>query len=510
MRLRTLGVSLALVTIAAAGPKTRPVKTGPDLRSKIDAIVAQTPWLKQAFLGIDVVALPDGRALYQRDAERLFAPASNTKLFTTALALSTLGPQYRFTTTVVAQGAIDASGRLAGDLVFVGGGDPSLSARRYPYQKPVTGEKPQPFETIPAIEDLADQIASRGIKAIDGDIVGDDRRYVWDPYPDGWSADDAVWEYGAPVSALIVNDNAFTLWIRPGAHPGDLVRILTSPAGVPFTINNRVQTIAGGERKIHMDRLSGSSELDVWGTIPESDEGMHELLAVNDPAVFAAFLLRDALTRRGIAVRGDACARHGFADTVADMKRGIALPQVTGTELARRTSPPLNELLQVTAKVSQNLHAEIMLREVGAVTCNMGTREAGHEEMKAFLAQAGIGDGDDHLVDGSGLSRLTLVTPVAVTKLLTFMYRSKNRQEWIPLLPIAGVDGTLRTRFDGHPEAARIHAKTGSLSHVRALSGYAESETYGPLAFSIIVNDSLASSSDISTFLDKIGLKLVE
>src|SRR5581483_9248615 len=281
MRAKIPGATVTLLAIAsaflAAGPKTRPVKAGPDLKSKIDAIIAQTPWLSHAFLGINVVSLREGRTLYQRDAQKLFAPASNTKLFTTALALSTLGPQYRFTTSIVGEGSIDASGRLAGDLVFVGGGDPSLSSRRYPYQKPVTGEKPQRFESIPGIEDLADQVASRGIKAIEGSIVGDDGRYVWDPYPDGWSVDDAVGEYGAPVSALIVNDNAFTLWIHAGARPGDLARILTSPAAVPFSIDNRVQTSAGGERKIQMDRRIGSSELEVWGTIPESDEGMHEL-----------------------------------------------------------------------------------------------------------------------------------------------------------------------------------------------------------------------------------------
>jgi D-alanyl-D-alanine carboxypeptidase/D-alanyl-D-alanine-endopeptidase (penicillin-binding protein 4) len=203
-------------------------------------------------------------------------------------------------------------------------------------------------------------------------------------------------------------------------------------------------------------------------------------------------------------------ARHRFADEVTDLKHADALPADTGAEVARRTSPPLIELLQVVDKVSQNLHAEVMLREVGAVKQNIGSRQAGQEEMQAFLTDAGVSNDEYHLVDGSGLSRLTLVAPAAITKLLAHMYRSRFREQWMPLLPIAGVDGTLRNRFEGHPEARRIQAKTGSLSHVRALSGYAESAQHGTVAFSLIVNDSLASPADISAFLDTIGLKLVD
>lgn len=491
---RPLSIFLAATLLVSA-------QSRPALKSRIDAVIANSPAMATAFVGIRMVRLKDGHVLYEREADHLFAPASNTKLFTTALALSTLGPEYRFKTTVVAD---------HGDLVFVGGGDPSLSARHYPYEKSPPGQQAEPFETIAAIEELADQIVARGLKSIEGDVVGDDRRYVWDPYPDGWSVDDAIWEYGAPVSALIVNDNAFTLWMRPGENPGDLARILTSPSFIPLSIDNRLYTAANGERKISMDRRIGSHELEVWGRIPASDRGTNELLAVDDPAVFAAAMLRDALIRRGVSVRGGAVARHRNANEIADRKRGDVLPSVPGVEIARRESPPLVELIQVVDKVSQNLHAEVMLREVGAVKRNMGTREAGQEEMKTFLSQAGVAESEYHLVDGSGLSRLTLVTPAAITKLLVHMYRARTRHQWISLLPIAGVDGTLSNRFDGHPEARAIQAKTGSLSHVRAMSGYAESKEHGPVAFSILVNSSLAASRDISAFLDTIGLKLIE
>jgi len=271
-----------------------------------------------------------------------------------------------------------------------------------------------------------------------------------------------------------------------------------------MAINNRIVTTSGGERKIEEDRAIGARELQAWGQIPVGDPGIDELLAVDDPAIFAAAMMRDALLRRGVVVHGEAVARHRFENETTDPST------VDGIELAHRVSPPLVELLQVIDKVSQNLHAEVMLREVGFVKRNNGSREAGQEEMKAFLSRAGISASEYHLVDGSGLSRLTLVSPAAITKLLAFMYRSNLRDAWIPLLPIAGVDGTLRTRFEGHPEASRIQAKTGSLSHVRAMSGYAESQTFGPLAFSFMVNASIAASHDISAFLDTMGLKLIE
>ena len=504
-RFATILLAVVSTTLTAAS------KVAPDLKSKIDALIARSSQVASAFVGIRVVSLADGRVLYERNQDHLFAPASNAKLFTTALALTTLGSRYRFTTIVIAEQPLDAAGRLTADLLFAGGGDPSLSPRRYPYEKPSTELRPQPFDVIAAIEELAGQIVARGLKIVEGDVVGDDRRYLWEPYPDGWSEDDPTWDYGAPVSALIVNDNAFTLWIRPGDQAGDLARLLTSPSLNLFAIDNRVSTIAQGERRIHVRRGTGSHEVQIWGEIPLSDRGTTEWLAVDDPAVFAAAMLRDALIRRGVSVRGSAVARHLHIDEVADRKRADALPPpATGVELARRVSPPLNELLQVVDKVSQNLHAEVMLREVGAVRRNMGSGEAGQEEMKAFLSQAGIGDKEYHLVDGSGLSRLTLVTPAAVTSLLIHMYRSPHRDEWISLLPVAGMDGTLNRRFEGHPEARRIQAKTGSLSHVRAMSGYAESKEYGPLAFSVLVNDSLATSRELSRFLDTIGLKLIE
>ncbi len=164
----------------------------------------------------------------------------------------------------------------------------------------------------------------------------------------------------------------------------------------------------------------------------------------------------------------------------------------------------------MTDKVSQNLHAEIMLREVGAIRRNVGSREAGLADLGDFLNEIGTDPDQYRFVDGSGLSRETLLAPAAVTKLLEFMAQSKQRDLWINLLPVAGVDGTLGTRFAGHPEAKHIHAKTGSLAHIRALSGYADTKENGMVAFSIMVNNFDVPSDEITAFMDRMSLALLQ
>jgi len=479
--------------------------TAADLKSRIDELVAKTPALGSAFVGLHVVSLPSGRVLYERSQDRLFTPASNMKLFTTALALMKLGPQYRFKTQIGADTAIDADGTLATDLVLVGGGDPTLSGREYPYQYH-PGSQAGTSYSFRAVEELADQLVARGLRRIDGDIVGDDRRYVWEPRSDGWSTGDALWEYGAPVSAMILNDNSFAVTIRPAAHAGDLAHIALSPNFEYFSIDNRVRTTAGGMRKVGFDRSADGRQLHIAGVIPAGGGGMAELLAVDDPAMYAAEVLRDALERRGIVIHGTAIARHRFSDEQADSTEPATLRVV----LAEKSSPPLSEILRVVDKVSQNLHAEVMLREVGLMAGRSGSGEGGLAEMREFLTSAGISKETYRFTDGSGLSRGTLVTPAAITKLLAYMYKSSNRDVWMSLLPIAGVDGTLATRFEDHPEAQAIRAKTGSLSHIRAMSGYAETSRYGPVAFSFLVNNFAAPTLEIRRFLDQIALALLQ
>ena len=472
---------------------------------RIDALLRKSSAAVRTHWGIEVVDLRSGKPVYRRNAGQYFVPASNTKLFSTALALTRLGPDHRMHTLVLADAAPDSSGTLQGGLRLCGGGDTTLSGREIPYRKDA-----RPGDPLQAIEALADQVAARGVRRIEGDIVGDDTAYVWAPYAEGWGMDDAVWEYGAPVSALVVNDNAFTLTLRPGARAGDPATIALEPPFPHFAIHNLAQTAAGGGREIHLNRRAGSREIEIWGRIPAGDPGIERVLALEDPALYAAEVLRDALLRRGVTVTGRAVARHLDPSLVADPKSAEPEPPPGGVELARRTSPPLVEMLRVADKISQNLHAEVMLREVGRVRRNIGSREAGLEELKALLGEAGAPQDGYSIHDGSGLSRLNLLTPETVVKLLAFMERSRYRDQWIGLLPVGGEDGTLSARFQATAAAGRVRAKTGTMTHVSALSGYLDRRDGRRYAFSIFANNYHAKDAEIRGLIDRIVNLLVD
>ncbi len=522
-----------------------PPANAADLASRLDRSIDSAPALSRAFSGMRVVQVSGGHVLYARNADRLFVPASNMKLFTTALALSKLGAEYRLSTQIGAEVPLDADGTLPGDLELIGGGDPSLSGRDYPYRSHTA---PLAIYSFRAIDELADQLVARGLKRVEGDVVGDDTRYVWEPQPGPWASDSANREYGAPVSALIVADNSFALTLRPAAREGDLARIALSPPFENFTIENRVVTVERGERKIEFYRSASGRELHVWGVIPKGGAGYTQEFAIGDPALYAAEVLRDALLRRGISIRGQAAARHRFPDELSG-----ASPQ-PAVVLAEHRSPPLLDLLQVVDKVSQNLHAEMLLREVAVASSHSaselsasglsasglsasglsasglaapglsasglsasrlsasgrsGSRAGGLAALAEFLAGIGISSGEYQFTDGSGLSRATLVSPEAITKLLVYMNQSPHREEWFNLLPIGGEDGTLGSRFAGHPEARAIRAKTGTLDRVKAISGYADTSAYGRVAFSLLVNNFEEPGPAVSKTIDELVLALL-
>lgn len=466
------------------------------LEQQIDQAIRTSRVADSAAVGIEVLQAATGKILYSQNADKLFTPASNTKLFTTALALMRLGADYRIPTRIFAAQAPDASGRVDGGLVLAGYGDPSMSFLAIPYSKDAAAADP-----LAAIEHLADDIAARGIRSIHGDITGDDTVFPAEPFPPGWAIDDATWEYGAPVSALCLGSNFIKVKLAPGGREGDAAAIEITPPLEYFVIDNRVRTSAATGSPIHARRL-GIRELELSGVVSIKDGPAELALAVDDPALFAAIALQDALARRGIAISGRPAARHRYDSTPP--------AQASLTLLAERSSPPLLELLRVVDKVSQNLWAELMLRQVALARTGDGSLMAGLEELKTFLTEIGVAPDDTAFQDGSGLSRATLVKPAAVVQLLRYMYASPNRDAWIALLPVGGEDGTLEKRFARVPAAKSIRAKTGSLSHVQTLSGYADSATYGELVFSIMVNSANAPASDVRDFIDKIGMTLLE
>jgi D-alanyl-D-alanine carboxypeptidase/D-alanyl-D-alanine-endopeptidase (penicillin-binding protein 4) len=464
-----------------------------DLEHRIDTIADATGPATRGFVGIHVVELATGKTLYHRNEDRLFMPASNMKLLTSALAMLRLGADYRFTTKLMME--------PSGNLVFIGSGDPSMSGRGFPYNKDASNRGPG----LQAIEELANQVVKSGVNRIDGDVIGNDSLYPWAPYAPSWTQDDVLNEFGAPVSALTLNENVVTLLIHAGARAGDAAELSLNPSLEYFTFDNRLVTVeAKITPRVRISRAAGSRQILVWGSVPAGHATIAETMALDDPALYAATALYEALTRRGVVITGHAVARHRAA-----FDDDAPLP---GTVVASRVSPPMVQLLQVMDKVSQNLFAELMLREVGRVTRHSGTREAGLEELDTVLSETGAGKDDARTEDGSGLARNAMVTPRLLTRVLVHMHSiAKFRDDWLSLLPVGGEDGTLRHRFAGAAGTpALIRAKTGSLSRALSLAGYAESKTHGRLAFSIMVNDFAAPQNEVRAWIDKIAMTLLD
>ncbi len=474
------------------------------LRARVEAILARTE-ARRGFWGIEVIRLSDGATLYSRFSKELFQPASNLKLFTTAAALEKLGPDFVFRTTVESSTAPDAEGRV-GDLVLVGRGDPNLSGRVLPYEYRAEWQMPGDA----AFQELADQVTAKGVREVTGNLVLDDSYFLYEPHSHGWTLEDVQWGYAAPVTALAFNDNALRLRIQPGMTVGAPAQVWLEPVPDYFRINNHVETSTRrSPKQIYMERDCCSNQLDVWGQIPVGSQTAEDWVAVADPLNLIGEIFVRALSARGITVRGRVEIRHLTrlqAATEADAS-GQAPPRVL---LAEHVSLPLHESVKAINKVSQNLHAEMLLRTLGREVKNFGSLTVGLEVLGEFAAQAGIAPEEIYLADGSGLSRQSLVSPHAVAALLAYMTRSPNAQAFSDSLAVAGADGTLANRFGNSSAQGRIVAKTGTIEHVNALSGYMNLPSGDRLAFSIIGNSHLLKSGQAARIVDQIALAIYE
>jgi len=515
-----VALAVAPVLAAAGAPSPAPA-TSPvtPLQERISTLLS-SPDLAHGFWGIDVISLATGETLYAQNSNKLFTPASNTKLFTTAAALALIGPDYKFRTTVETTGTLDRYGRLNGDLVLVGHGDPNLSGRELPYdQRTLRNDDP-----IQALESLADTLVQKGVKYIDGDIIADDSYFAFERYGEGWSQDDLVWADGAPVSALTVNDNVVFVNILPADRAGEKAFVSLKPYTNYYRLDNRIVTTpAGSGRKFFVNREPGSTVLTLWGNLALDDPGTSEALAIEDPAEFAAGLFSELLERRGIIIYGHQRTRHtelpnlstftaiAIAPSHAESGGGSRpLKSDQPITLASYESKPLVEDVRVINKVSQNLHAEILLRLLGRERGNAGTVEGGLEVLRGFLTQAGIASDQYLFYDGSGLSRQNLVTPHAIVQLLRYASSQLWSTAYKSSFPVAGVDGSLSERLKAPRLEKRVLAKTGSLGGVKTLSGYATTDSGQTVAFSILSNNLNLPAKRVTDTIDAIVEAIVE
>ncbi len=505
---------LALLLPAHAGNNRRPqnpVKLAHDIQ-----VILDDPEAARGFWGVDAISLDTGRTIVALNQDKLFTPASNAKLFTTAAVFGLIGPDYRFKTTVETMGTLDKYGRLDSDLILVGRGDPNLSGRTLPYNMRTERKTPP----IQVLQDLADTLVQNGLKYVDGDVVADDSYFVWERYGEGWSQDDLAREWGAPVSALTINDNVIFVNIMPATRPGERAFLNIAPFPEYYKIDNRVITTPSGSgpRTVSINREPGSNLLTFWGNIPQDDPGFGEALAIDDPADFAARLFQQLLEERGVTVYGRARTHHTelasmqtFSITSLasgggnSMRPANALPMV----LASYQSQPLTQDLRVINKVSQNLHAELMLRLLGKEKGNSGSVQGGLEVLRGFLVNAGLKPEQFVFLDGSGLSREDLVTPEATVTMLRYCQQQSWGAAFADTLPVAATDGSLADRFRNTPAAGVVHAKTGSLSHVYSLSGYATTESGDHIVFSVMTNNNNMPTKKALDTIDLIVVRLL-
>src|SRR5450631_871366 len=364
------------------------------------ARILADPGVSQAHWGISVVAL-SGSPIYTLNDGQYFNPASNAKLFTTAAAYALLPSGLTFTTVVSSSAPVGGSGEVRGDVTIFGVGDPNISGRTMPFGMKTERTGPP----LAALEDMADQIVQHGVHSVAGDIVGDDTWFLFERYGAGWSLDDLQWGYGAPISALSVNDNEVYLNVAPAAQAGDMGVPSWVPATPYYAIENSLTTSpAGNPGKPGVERSPGSMTVRIFGQTPVGQPGLHTALAIEDPAEYAARSLRAMLLARGVKVSGKARAQHRLStdttDFLAAQQQPVALHPITietvqspsagPNVLASHVSPPLGDDLVVTNKVSQNLHAEITLRTLGKFESSDGSLLEWTRVVRQFLLSAGV------------------------------------------------------------------------------------------------------------------------
>lgn len=489
-----LALLIPFLAACASAPAARPGR--PSLSQVADSAIAAPP-LDRTQWGIEVYDPERGRALYRLNPEKHFIPASNAKLVTAAAAMAELGPEYRYRTELYAVGAADSA---AGSLVVVGSGDPTMSARF--------------FESdLAPIEVLADSVRAAGIRRITDGLIIDASRFDGRFVHPSWEVGDLPWAYAAPVAAFAIAEAAAQVVVTPGAAPGEPAVLACPEPTEAFTVRNRIVTDSAGARTlVRVERRPGSYDLDLSGTIALDAAPDTLRLSVVEPALHAGRALRAALERRGIDVAGDVRVVYDTVEAAAlrAAMRGLdaALPGDTTNASARLiaawTSPPMREIIAAILEPSQNWIAEQVLKTLGAEHAGHGTWAAGRDVVRRYLIDVvGIDSTAVYLVDGSGLSAQNLLTPHAIVQLLDHVRRQPWGIEYRDALPEPGEpESTLEDRLQGLE--GRVHAKTGTITHVNTLGGYVRSADGRDLIFSVMTNASGVSGSTVRRAIDRI------
>ncbi len=509
-----------------ASAPSYPQGDGTTLKVRVETLL-KDPLVVGAHWGIAVTSL-EGVPLFGQDEGELFRPASTAKLFTTAVALAVLGPDATVKTSISFQTPTE-DGTVRGDLALFGRGDANLSAGGLSaVGKPsFAGAEDMPAkgsqvradaDPLGVFDELAAAVATKGVRHVTGDLVANGG--PWDPYPEGWAAEDLLWGYGAPVSGLSLNDNELVLKIVADGAPGIPATITLAPDLGLYHIDSTVVTVPAGTvpAGITVHHTPGDGAFRVTGSLAAGKRYTTEL-AIDDPPRFAGVALRRALLAHGItvdgAVRVPRIEPSAFS-FLQEQRRPLpdtGMGEVFGEGFAPRplaiehTSPPLIEDVSATLKESLNLHAELMLRTLGtrlAFGSPYTAAVEGARVVHSRLLAAGLAENDFILYDGSGLSTKDLVTPRAEAQLLAYAAKQPWFPQWKAALPVGGVDGTLASRFTAATLKGHVFAKTGTLGESRALAGYLLCRSGREVIFAILDDDHQPGSSADRVVMDKI------
>lgn len=474
---RLFGNALAALLVAAA-PAAAQDRVS--LQQKVERKLSEGP--AGARFGL-VVATLDGRELIAINPDARFIPASNTKVVTTAAAYANL-PALNLADSgggaaVYLQAARDSRHP---DVVIEGNGDARLSSAADCVSN--------------CLAELATAIAARA-RRVD-DVIGDDRRFPDQRWSQGMSWNNLWTRSGTAVSALSLDGNELQMRVFPTA-PGQPPRTELLPY---FTVVNRAVTIAEGKTDLQFERMPGSSVVQLTGTILAAAEPEKLQLGIDDPAHYSAWMLKRMLEERGVRVGGSVEVRHRPWSPADDPKlRAGAAPLrtlPTRTPLARLAPPPLTEDIAIINKVSQNVHAELLLRRIGYHR-GSGSVADGIAGVRAMLDMAAVTPAEIEVHDGSGMSTYNRIAPRGMVKLLSWITRQPWGAEWRASLPIGGRDGTLAKRFAGTPLHGRLFAKTGTLNASNALAGYMITRSGATLLFAAYANDVPSEQSALPT-----------
>jgi D-alanyl-D-alanine carboxypeptidase/D-alanyl-D-alanine-endopeptidase (penicillin-binding protein 4) len=444
--------------------------------------------MSHASVSLCVANAENGETFYGYNSNKSLTPASVMKLITSAAALELLGPQYTFTTELGYTGTINRrSGKLTGNIVIRGGGDPALGSDYF-------ADYYTDFLSVWVTE-----IKKLGIKKIEGRVITDDSYYDFQPVPAKWLWEDAGNYYGAGAYGLSVFDNTYEIHLKTSSDSSQLLIKEIVPNECKYEFSNWL-TAAGTSDEGYVFAAPYSTNGWLAGSVPVNMEDIVLKASIADPPRLLAKMINEKLEAADIIVSGEPTTTRLEQESIS----GKVVP------VSVTISPPLVKIIEVLNHESVNMYAEHLIKELGKKYKNTGSTAAGVEVIIDFLLNAGIETDGMFIEDGSGLSPVNSINSEELANLLFYMKKNgRYFTEYLNSLPDAGKEGTLKNYFRDPAFDSRLKAKSGSMTRVRSYAGYFTTQSGKQMIFSIIVNNYSGSSNRIISYIEQIIKEII-